>query len=43
MMSFGKDTEFEIKIQNGGGIVHSMKELVLIAYHYLTEMQQECL
>ena len=42
MMSFGKDTEFEIKIQNGGEIVHSMKELVPIAHHYLTEMQQEC-
>ena len=41
-MSFGKDTEFEIKIQNGGEIVHSMKELVPIAHHYLTEMQQEC-
>ena len=42
MMSFGKDTEFEIKIQNGGEIVHSMKQLVPIAHHYLTEMQQEC-
>lgn len=41
MMSFGKDTKFEIKIQNGGEIVHSMKELVTIAHDYLTEKKQE--
>ena len=41
MMSFGRDTKFEIKIYNGGEIVHSMKELVPIAHHYLTEMKQE--
>ena len=39
MMSFGTDTKFEIKIQNGGEIVHSMKELVPIAHKYLTEMK----
>ena len=41
MMSFGKDTEFEIKIKNGGEIVHSMKELIPIASRYLNEMKQE--
>ena len=41
MMSFGKDTAFEIKIQNGGEIVHSMKELIPIASKYLNEMGQE--
>ena len=41
MMSFGKDTKFEIKIQNGGETVHSMKELVPIANKYLNEMKQE--
>lgn len=41
MMSFGKDTEFEIKIKNGGEIVHSMRELVPIASKYLNEMKQE--
>lgn len=42
MMSFGKDNRFEIKIQNGGEIVHSMKELVPIAHKYLTEMKIGC-
>ena len=28
MMSFGKDTNFDIEIQNGGEIVHSMRELL---------------
>ena len=41
MMSFGKDTAFEIKIQNGGEIVHTMKELIPIASKYLNEMGQE--
>ena len=41
MMSFGKDTEFEIRIQNGGEVVHSMKELIPIAHRYLNEMKQE--
>ena len=41
MMSFGADTEFEIKIENGGEIVHSMKELIPIAHRYLNEMKQE--
>ena len=41
MMSFGKDTKFEIRIKNGGEIVHSMKELVPIASKYLNEMKQE--
>jgi len=41
MMSFGKDTEFIIKIQNGGETVHSMKELIPIASSYLNEMKQE--
>lgn len=41
MMSFGKDTDFEIKIQNGGEIVHSMEELVPIASEYLNKMSQE--
>lgn len=41
MMSFGKNTEFEIKIKNGGEIVHSMKELIPIASKYLNEMKQE--
>lgn len=41
MMSFGDDTEFEIKIENGGEIVHSMKELIPIAHRYLNEMKQE--
>lgn len=41
MMDFGKDTVFEIKIKNGGKIVHSMKELIPIASKYLNEMKQE--
>ena len=41
MMNFGKNTAFEIKIQNGGEIVHSMKELIPIASKYLNEMGQE--
>ena len=41
MMSFGKDTEFEIKIENGGEIVHSMGELIPVASRYLNEMKQE--
>ena len=41
MMDFGKDTVFEIKIKNGGEIVHSMKELIPIASKYLNEMKQE--
>ena len=41
MMDFGKDTVFEIKIKNGGEIVHSMKELIPIASNYLNEMKQE--
>lgn len=39
LMSFGKDTEFEIRIANGGEIVHSMKELIPIASKYLNEMK----
>ena len=41
MMGFGKDTEFEIRIQNGGEVVHSMKELIPIANRYLKEMKKE--
>ncbi len=41
MMGFGKDTVFEIKIENGGEIVHSMKELIPVASKYLNEMGQE--
>lgn len=41
LMSFGKDTEFEINIKNGGEIVHSMRELIPIASKYLNEMKQE--
>ena len=41
MMDFGKDTVFEIKIKNGGEIVHSMKELIPIVSKYLNEMKQE--
>ena len=40
-MSFGKNTEFEIKVENGGEIVHSMKELIPVASKYLNEMKQE--
>ena len=38
MMSFGHETEFEIKIANGGEIVHSMRELIPVASKYLNEM-----
>lgn len=41
MMNFGKDTSFEIRIANGGEIVHSMKELIPIASKYLNAMSQE--
>ena len=41
MMSFEKDTEFEIRIENGGEIVHSMKELIPVASRYLNKMKQE--
>ena len=41
MMSFGHETEFEIKIANGGEIVHSMRELIPVASKYLNEMKQE--
>ena len=41
MMSFGRNTELEIKIKNGGEIVHSMRELIPIASKYLNEMKQE--
>ena len=41
MMSFGKDTKFDIRIANGGEIVHSMKELIPVASKYLDEMGQE--
>ena len=40
-MSFGIYTKFEIKVQNGGETVDSMKELVPIANKYLNEMKQE--
>lgn len=41
MMSFGKDTEFEIRIENGGEIVRSMRELIPVASRYLNQMKQE--
>ena len=41
MMSFGKDTVFEIRVANGGEVVHSMKELLPVASKYLNEMGQE--
>lgn len=41
MMGFGKDTVFDIKVKNGGEIVHSMKELIPIANKYLNQMGQE--
>ena len=41
MMNFGKDTDFEIKIKNGGEVVHSMKELIPIASKYLNQMGQK--
>jgi len=41
MMNFGKIKEFEIKVENGNEIVHSMKELIPIASKYLNTMGQE--
>ena len=41
MISFGQDAEFEIRIENGGEIVHSMRELIPVASRYLNEMKQE--
>lgn len=41
MMSFEHGTEFEIRIANGGEIVHSMRELIPVASKYLNEMKQE--
>ena len=41
MMSFGKDAEFDIRIENGGEIDHSMRELIPVASRYLNEMKQE--
>ena len=39
MMSFGKDTKFDIQIKNGGEFVHTMRELIPFASKYLNEMQ----
>ena len=41
LMGFGKNTEFEIRIKNGGEIVHSMKELIPVASKYLNSMKWE--
>ena len=41
MMSFGKNTKFDIQIANGGEIVYSMRELIPVASRYLNEMGQE--
>ena len=41
MMDFGKNTAFEIKVKNGGELVHSMRELLPIASKYLNEMKPE--
>lgn len=41
MMSFGQDTEFEIRKANNGEIVHSMRVLIPVASRYLNEMKQE--
>ena len=41
LMDFGKDTKFTIVVGNGGEIVHSMKELILVASEYLNKMKQE--
>lgn len=41
MMSFAHGIEFEIRIANGGEIVHSMRELIPVASKYLNEMKQE--
>nr|WP_308657767.1 DUF4869 domain-containing protein [uncultured Agathobacter sp.] len=41
MMNFGIDSCFNIKVQNGGEVVHSMRELIPIANGYLDEMKME--
>lgn len=41
MMNFGQNTEFEIKIGNGGEIVHSLRELIPVSSRYLNEIKQE--
>lgn len=41
LMGFGKNTEFELKIKNGGETVHSMEELIPVASKYLNAMEQE--
>ncbi len=41
LMNFGKDRLFEIKIKNGGEVVHSMKEMIPIASDYLGQMGEE--
>ncbi|WP_455720504.1 DUF4869 domain-containing protein [Agathobacter sp.] len=41
MMNFGIENRFDIKVQNGGESVHSMKELIPIANRYLNEMKVE--
>lgn len=41
MMNFGIENRFDIKVQNGGEIVHSMKELIPIANRYLNGMKVE--
>lgn len=41
MMNFGIDNCFNIKVQNGGEVVHSMRELIPIANGYLDEMKME--
>ena len=40
MMNFGKDSAFDIHVQNGGEIVHSMGELLPVAEKYLAQMGQ---
>lgn len=40
LMGFGKNEKFEIRIKNGGEIVHSMKELIPAASKYLSAMEQ---
>lgn len=41
MMDFGQNERFDIRIANGGEIVHSMRELIPIASVYLHQMGQE--
>lgn len=41
MMDFGQNERFDIRIANGGEIVHSMRELIPIACAYLHQMGQE--